>query len=105
MKPLDNQNQKEKRTSQRIPLSAAVTFATRGQAYEDFLIDISAGGLFIETQAVFSVGQHLSLTFPLPGHHHYIKVTGVVARISGRGIGVRFDESIQTLLEMIEDDL
>ncbi len=104
MKPLEGQTTEEKRASQRIPSSAVVTYASRGKAYEDFLIDISAGGLFIETHTIHSVGQHLSLTFPLPGYQNYIKVTGIVVRTTGRGIGVMFDESIQPLLEMDTDD-
>ena len=103
MKPLDGQTREEKRASQRIPLSAVVTYASRGKAYEDFLTDISAGGLFIETHTIFFVGQHISLTFPLPGYQHYINVTGIVVRTTGRGIGIMFDESIRPLLEMDAD--
>lgn len=104
MKSLEGQTIEEKRANQRIPLSAVVTYAIRGKAYEDFLLDISAGGLFIETRTVFSVGQHISLTFPLPGYQHYIKITGVVVRTTGQGIGVMFDESIQHLLELDDAD-
>lgn len=103
MKSLEGETSEEKRASQRIPSSAVVTYAVRGRAYEDFLIDISAGGLFIETNTLFSVGQHLSLTFPLPGYQSYIKVTGIVVRTTGRGIGVMFDESIHHLLEVVDD--
>ncbi len=104
MKSLEGETREEKRVSQRIPSSAVVTYAVRGKAYEDFLIDISAGGLFIETNAIFSVGQQISLTFPLPGYQSYIKVTGIVVRTTGRGVGVMFDESIHDLLEVIGDD-
>lgn len=104
MKSLEGEARKEKRASQRIPSSAVVTYAVRGKAYEDFLLDISAGGLFIETNSLFSVGQHISLTFPLPGYQNYIKVTGIVVRTTGRGIGVMFDESIHHLLDVPEDE-
>jgi Tfp pilus assembly protein PilZ len=95
----DHQPFKEKRGNRRIPSTSPVSYATRGIAYEDFLQDISAGGVFIETQAVFAVGQALTLTFPLPGHQHFITVTGRVVRVDGHGIGVKFDDSVQDLLD------
>ena len=98
MSSSDPQIVKEKRESRRIPSSIQVSYATRGIAYEDFLLDISAGGMFIETRAVFTVGQYLTLTFPMPGHQHFITVTGRVVRVEGHGIGVQFDEAVQDLL-------
>ena len=98
MKSSDSHSLEEKRKHRRIPSSTPVSYATRGIAYEDFLQDISAGGVFIETHAMFTVGQSLTLTFPLPGHQHFITVTGEVVRTTGHGIGVKFDRAAQTLL-------
>lgn len=100
MNSSDSPPMKEKRRNRRIPSINPVSYATRGIAYEDFLLDISAGGVFIETQTVFSVGQTLTLTFPMPGHQHYITVTGRVVRADGHGIGVQFDEAVQELLDV-----
>lgn len=96
----ENHPLKEKRRSRRIPSSSPVSYATRGIAYEDFLQDISAGGVFIETHAMFTVGQSLTLTFPMPGHQHFITVTGEVVRTTGQGIGVQFDRAVQDLLNV-----
>jgi Tfp pilus assembly protein PilZ len=103
MKSSDHPPLKEKRGSRRLPSTSPVSYATRGIAYEDFLLDVSAGGVFIETQAVFVVGQTLSLTFPMPGHQHYISVTGRVVRVDGHGIGVQFDEAVQELLDAVPE--
>ena len=100
MKSSDPHSIKEKRENRRIPSSSSVSYATRGIAYEDFLLDVSAGGVFIETRAVFAVGQLLTLTFPLPGHQHFITVTGRVVRVDGHGIGVQFDQAVQELLDV-----
>jgi hypothetical protein len=89
---------KEKRLAPRTPLGRAVNYAAKGEAYEDFVQDISAGGIFIETQMHFVVGQTLSITLPMPGHQHFIQVSGKVVRISSSGIGVRFAHPIQELL-------
>ena len=96
----DNYTLKEKRRSRRLPSSSPISYATRGIAYEDFLQDISAGGVFIETHAMFTVGQSLTLTFPMPGHKHFITVTGEVVRTTGQGIGVKFDQAVQDLLDV-----
>lgn len=89
---------REKRICPRTPLSMAVTYAARGEAYEDFIQDISAGGVFIETNAHFIAGQALSITLPLPGHQRFIQVSGVVVRVSPHGIGVKFSQTVQALL-------
>jgi Tfp pilus assembly protein PilZ len=88
----------EKRICPRTPLSMAVNYAARGEAYEDFIQDISAGGVFIETHVHFVAGQTLSITLPLPGHQRFIQVSGEVVRVSPQGIGVRFSQTIQALL-------
>ena len=96
----------EKRICPRAPLSMAVNYAARGEAYEDFIQDISAGGVFIETNAHFVAGQTLSITLPLPGHQRFIQVNGEVVRVSPHGIGVKFSQTIQALLaEPILPDL
>lgn len=103
MKHSDSYPLKEKRSSRRLPSSSPVSYATRGIAYEDFLQDISAGGVFIETHALFTVGQPLTLTFPMPGHQHFITVTGEVVRATGHGIGVKFDQAVQDLLDVLPE--
>ncbi len=74
----------------RKALMAVVDYATQDQAYRDFIKNISAGGVFIETSVPASIGQELSLTFALPYHQANIKITGEVVRVSPQGIGVRF---------------
>ena len=76
--------------------------------YNDFTKDISFGGVFIETSTPFSVGQEISLTFPIPNQQKHIKITGEIVRISDQGIGVKFkianeDQGtiIKNLFEMI----
>jgi Tfp pilus assembly protein PilZ len=74
----------------RKALLAIVDYATQDQAHRDFIKNISAGGVFIETSVPVSIGQELSLTFALPYHQAHIKITGDVVRISPQGIGVKF---------------
>jgi len=76
--------------------------------YKDYIKDISAGGVFIETRMPFSVGQEVSLAFPLPNYQKYIKIIGEIVRISPHGIGVKFrmasqdqEAIIKSLLEWL----
>ncbi len=97
-----------RRRHPRKPFFMVVDYATQDRAYKDFIQNISAGGVFIETQIPFSVGQEISLTFPLPNYQKYIKINGDVVWTSPRGIGVTFkmpsqdqEAMIKSLLEMI----
>jgi uncharacterized protein (TIGR02266 family) len=101
-------SRKGKRQRTRKPFLMVVDYASQDRGYKDFIQDISAGGAFIETRTPFSVGQEISLTFPLPNQQKHIKIAGVVARVDKKGIGVNFkvadqeqEALIEALLEMI----
>jgi Tfp pilus assembly protein PilZ len=84
-----------KRKHTRKPLVTVVDYATQGQAHRDFIQNISAEGVFIETTVPISIGQELFLTFALPSYQAHIKITGEVVRISPQGIGVKFKAAKQ----------
>ena len=97
-----------KREHQRKPFFTVVNYATQSSVYKDFIKNISAGGVFIETSMPFSGGQEVSLTFPLPNQKEHIKIIGKVVRISDQGIGVKFrtvnqdqEKLINALIAMI----
>jgi uncharacterized protein (TIGR02266 family) len=97
-----------KRKHRRKPFSMVVDYAAEDRAYRDYIQNISAGGVFIETRMPFAVGQQVTLSFPLPNQKNYIRITGQVVRTSPQGIGVKFtvvdqeqEEMISALLEMI----
>jgi Tfp pilus assembly protein PilZ len=81
---------KGSRKHEREPFFMVVDYSTEDRIYKDYIKDISAGGIFIETRMPFSVGQELSLPFPLPNYQKYIKITGELIRITPQGIGVKF---------------
>jgi len=108
LKELEQRVLKGRREHYRKSFLTAVDYSNQDGVYKDFTKDISFGGVFIETSTPFSVGQEISLTFPIPNQQKHIKVTGEIARISDQGIGVKFkianeDQGtiIKTLLEMI----
>lgn len=108
LKELEERLFKDKRQHERKPFFMVVDYCTGDRAYKDYIQNISAGGVFIETRMPFSVGQVVSLSFPLPDYQKYIKVTGEVVRVSPQGIGVKFrmvdqdqEAMIKSLLESI----
>jgi Tfp pilus assembly protein PilZ len=60
--------------------------------FEDFIRNVSAGGLFIETNLVTELGQKLTMTFSHPDSGDPIKVLGKIIRVDSGGIGVKFNK-------------
>ena len=66
-------------------------------AFTDFIQNLSAGGLYIDTQLPFFVGQELSMTFSVANGEAPIKITGKIVRVDSKGIGVEFDAFLSNL--------
>ena len=66
-------------------------------AFTDFIQNLSAGGLYIDTQLPFFVGQELSMTFSVANGEAPIKIAGKIIRVDSRGIGVKFDALLSDL--------
>ena len=80
----------------------AVDYADRDRAFKDFIRNISAGGVFIETNLPFSIGKEITLTFSSSKYERQIKITGKIARTGRGGIGVRFKTENQDVIAMIK---
>jgi Tfp pilus assembly protein PilZ len=65
--------------------------------FEDFVRNISAGGLYIETNLVTELGQKLTMTFSHPESGDPIKVLGKIIRVDSEGIGVQFNKFLSDL--------
>jgi Tfp pilus assembly protein PilZ len=46
----------------------------------------------VDYDARFSVGQEISMAFPLPVSQEHIRIAGEVVRVNAEGIGVKFME-------------
>jgi uncharacterized protein (TIGR02266 family) len=90
LKDLEGKPFEGRRKHARKPFLMAVDYSTQDHVYKDFIQDISTGGVFIQTHMPFSVGQEVSLTFPLPNYQKHIKIVGEVVRSSPQGVGVKF---------------
>jgi uncharacterized protein (TIGR02266 family) len=101
LKDLEEKPFEGRRKHARKPFLMAVDYSTQDHVYKDFIQDISTGGVFIQTHMPFTVGQEVSLTFPLPNYQKHIKVTGEVVRSTTQGVGVKFKMTDQDQTAMI----
>ena len=83
----------EKRKYPRRSTLINITYSSdQRRIFEDFVRNISAAGLFIETNLLSELGQKLTMTFSHPDSGDPIKVLGKVIRVDSQGIGVKFNK-------------
>lgn len=97
----------EKRYHPRKPYFMPVDYIDRNRIYREYIVDISAGGIFIKTSQSVPVGNEITLTVPFP-YQNYLTITGVVVRNAPEGIAVRFhrnDLELVSRLESLVDEI
>jgi Tfp pilus assembly protein PilZ len=97
--PNKRKQDKERRQTPREPYVTAVDYTIQGHTYSDFIKNIGADGVYIDTRQPLSIGDPISLSFPLPGYQNYITVTGRIVRVTPDGIGVKFKKAMRDLLQ------
>ena len=70
------------------------------QWYADFVTNISAGGLFLETREPFKVGQDIKLVLSPVGAQEAIELAGEIVRKEIRGIAIRLEKPFQPFEEI-----
>jgi len=94
----------ERRKHPRKPCFVAVEGATWDSAFEGFIKNISAGGVFFETPNAFAVGEEITLTVLFPGHEKPVKIVGEIVWNAPQGLGVEFktaDERLETAIKAL----
>ena len=82
------------REDSRIPCFLPVDYSTPDRVYQDFINNLSNGGVFIETAAALSEGQTISLIFTVPSLQKSFKISGTIVRTEQDGIGVKFSKKL-----------
>ena len=82
------------REDARIPCFLPVDYSTNDRVYQDFINNLSKGGIFIETSSPFRAGQLISLIFSLPSMQKTFKISGTIVRTEQDGIGVKFRKNL-----------
>jgi len=70
----------ERRAEPRIPLRIQIQYRTADQFFQDYMQNLSSGGIFIETEQPLKVGTRLKVQFCLPRMKKAILADGVVVR-------------------------
>ena len=61
-------------------------------SFNDFIKNVSSGGLYIETETPLSVDSELFIRFLHPDTGSLTRVSGKIVRVDAKGLGVRFNE-------------
>ena len=89
----------EKRVSPRVPVALTAHCRIGTRHLKDAVVDLSEGGLFLETRAAAAVGTPVRMALALPVGTEICTLVGAVARqeldARGRpkGLGVAFEEA------------
>jgi uncharacterized protein (TIGR02266 family) len=80
------------RENPRKPCLINANYTIQGQNFNNYILDISIGGVFIETNQKLPAGKKISIKFSLPNYPQPFMLTGKIAWSSPRGFGLKFEE-------------
>jgi hypothetical protein len=66
-------------------------YRIKGRHFRSYILDISIGGVFVETADRFPVGEEIMLNFSLPNQARPYTIPGKIAWSGPRGFGVKFE--------------
>lgn len=85
-------NESSMRENPRKPCLINANYRIQNKDYKSYILDISVGGVFIETDEKFAIGQKIGLNFALPNYSKPFKLIGTISWGGPRGYGVKFDK-------------
>ena len=98
-----------RRAHERVRLSLEVAYRSTGSFLVSYTVDLSRGGLFLETEQPRSVGSELELRLAIPGANDEVLLTGEVVWIQQEpapgkpmGMGVRFTDLERSFGDVID---
>ncbi len=100
----------EQRRHPRVPLYVEVSFGEVAEDVTEYILNISRGGLFIETFSPLKPGALLQINFYLPDAGHSFNVTGSVAwsrnmatAAGPPGMGIQFQDISQQDADLLDE--
>lgn len=89
---------KDKRNFPRKDCIADIVYSDNTRLAQGMIVNISAGGLYLQPDSPFTIGQNIILSFEHPFSNQQMKVNGKIVRSDEKGIGVKFDQIIGDIL-------
>jgi len=78
-------------------------YRIQGSSFRSYILDISIGGVFIETSERVTVGENIVLNFTLPSLPQPLTLAGKIAWSGPQGFGVKFEGVPQPQGNAIKD--
>jgi Tfp pilus assembly protein PilZ len=75
----------------RKPCLLKASYRIEDRNYRDYILDISTGGFFIDTDTPFPVGRELLIKFSLPNYPQPIRLVGTIVWSTAKGFGAKFE--------------
>ena len=75
----------------RVPCNITLDLAADGRAINCSAMDISAGGMFVESCESFTMNQSVSICFSVADDQLALKIKGRVIRLEQGGIGIQYE--------------
>jgi len=79
------------RENLRKPCLIDASYSVQNRKFQSYILDISIGGVFIETDTKFPIGKELLLKFSITDHPQPFSVKGKIAWNSAKGFGLKFE--------------
>ena len=92
---------KEKRASARKICRIPVRYLSYDRVFNNFILNISRTGCFIETQRPLSGGEKILMDIHLVGDDESIRIKGEVAHANRMGMGIEFEGVSRNLAEKL----
>ncbi len=105
LKQLEEMKLEGKRRHYRKSCLISVDYVIKDHAFKNYIQDISSGGMFIETNESFSIGQEIIMAFSFSSEHKSSKLSGEIVRITPNGIGIKFQDLTKYQEEIIKSTL
>jgi len=80
-----------------------VDYLVRGQIFNSYILDISAYGVFIETDETFPAGLDIRMTFSLPDRNEPFNLSGTIVWSGAQGSGVKFNYLSEQHMEIVKN--
>ena len=100
----------ERRRFRRAPVRFVIDYETSDQFFTDVALNLSLGGIFVQTPALLPVGTRLRIHFSVPDHDGTIDGWGTVAHLheedspdDPRGMGIALDPLDDGARSIIDD--
>jgi Tfp pilus assembly protein PilZ len=90
LKLLDSWQNEGARKHPRKQRVIPVELEVKDHFFMESIKDISKGGVFVETESSFSIGEEIKMSIQLPNRSKPLEVIGEIVRSNPRGIGVKF---------------